>query len=205
MKFEATFGALIAFLLPGFVCLYGLSFSVTRLTMFVAGGSAETESAGFFYTLMVSLSFGLIVSAIRWAIIDKAFEYLFKLKWPKNVHWDRLNDEKTLASFQFIVQNHYHYYQYYSNTFVALLISATVYELRKATLGWWWVAIAAVLAILIFGSFSTLSNYFKRGALVLGSTDGGKHDERGGESKEEERRREKEEGKSAKPHGEKRG
>jgi hypothetical protein len=35
MKFEPTFGILIAFLLPGFLCLYGLSFTFAGLNGFV--------------------------------------------------------------------------------------------------------------------------------------------------------------------------
>jgi hypothetical protein len=169
MKFEATFGVLIAFLLPGFICLYGLSLSYPDLQLFIDGTNQTTSSADFFYTTLASLSLGLVISAVRWWVLDKMVFGLFSaMKWPDKVDWDKLNDEKTLASFQFVVQNHYHYYQYYSNTFVALFFSAAAYQLRIGGLNWYyWLLIGFALAVLLMGSYDTLRNYYKRGKKIL--------------------------------------
>jgi hypothetical protein len=165
MKFEPTFGILIAFLLPGFLCLYGLSLSVPALKVFVPDSAS---AADFFYTALASLSLGLIISATRWAVLDTCFRFV-KLSWPAGTNWDKLSDEKALASFQFVVQNHYHYYQYYSNTFVAILVAAVAYEAGPGSIGWLsWLGVILILLILLIGSYDTLSRYFERGGAVLG-------------------------------------
>lgn len=168
MKFSATFGVLIAFLLPGFLCLYGLSFRAEALADLLDVSGQTASSADFLYTALASLSIGLILNAVRWAVLDNIFHRLFHLKWPDGINWDRLSDEHALAGFQLIVENHYHYYQYYSNTFVAILTALVYNALAPGSLGWLtWLFWLAVLLVLLIGSWDTLRRYYARATPIL--------------------------------------
>jgi hypothetical protein len=64
-----NFGVVIAFLLPGFILLWGLSFSSDLVSTWLAKSSSGSASVGgFLYSTIASLALGLIVSAARWAL-----------------------------------------------------------------------------------------------------------------------------------------
>jgi hypothetical protein len=67
-------------------------------------------------------------------VLDTCFRFFDGVTWQTNTNWEKSNDEKALASFQFVVQNHYHYYQYYSNSFVAILVAVIAYGAGPKTL-----------------------------------------------------------------------
>ena len=66
-----NFGLVIAYVLPGFVALWGVSyFSPTVESWITATQQGAPSVAGFMYVTVASLAAGLTVSAVRWAIID---------------------------------------------------------------------------------------------------------------------------------------
>ena len=170
MKHETAldFGLAIAYVIPGFVALWGLSFfSPTVRTWFSSPTDNSPAVAGFLYVLLASTAVGLIVSAIRWAVIDRVHAWT-GLPSPQ---WDyaALNDR--LPAFQVLVQHHYRYYQFYSNLLVAVILA---YSARSAALriwpgqgGWTDGAVLLVVAILIAGSRDTLRKYHQRGSGFL--------------------------------------
>ena len=68
---SGNFGLVIAYLLPGFVALLGVSFfSEPVQTWFSVSPVALPTVGGFLYVTLGSLSAGVIVSTVRWATVD---------------------------------------------------------------------------------------------------------------------------------------
>ena len=118
---EKNFGVLIALLIPGFLCLWVASYWNDSLGAWLAKGPASSPSiGGFFFTTLASLSVGMVLSAVRWIIIDH-------IMWATGIKecdldYSKLSDKDKYAAFEGCIVNHYRYYQYYSNTLVALII-----------------------------------------------------------------------------------
>ena len=65
------FGLLIAYVLPGFVALWGGTYVSESLRTWI--GSSATEGptlGGFLYMTVGSIAAGLTVSTVRWMVID---------------------------------------------------------------------------------------------------------------------------------------
>ena len=68
------------------------------------------------------LSLGLLLSGLRWATVDQFLErecWIFGEALPR-IDFKELDNKDTLVAFLRIVENHYRYYQYYSNSLVAV-------------------------------------------------------------------------------------
>ena len=163
-----NFGLVIAYVLPGFVALWGVSyFSPTVESWITATQQGAPSVAGFMYVTVASLAAGLTVSAVRWAIID-TIHHATGVKPPA---WEFavLNDK--LPGFLGLVENHYRYYQHHSNMFVAVALS---YSARWIVEGshpghWPWLPAGfAVLEIVFFAaSRDSLCKYYTRAGRLL--------------------------------------
>lgn len=161
-----NFGVLIAFTLPGFLLLWGLTFSFPELAKLLAK-SAEAEAptvGGFLYVTLASLAVGLVVSAVRWLILDSLFHRVIGPKNP-NIDFGKLRDQQAYTLFQGLNENHYRYYQYYSNTLIsavaALIAFAKVRGLHAMSL-LMWLALLGVCLALFLGSRDCLSKFYAR-------------------------------------------
>ena len=67
------------------------------------------------YVTLASLAAGVTVSAVRWAIID----HLHHATGIVPPAWKFANLEGKLQGYLTLIENHYRYYQFYSNMFVA--------------------------------------------------------------------------------------
>ena len=106
-----NFGLLIAYVLPGFAAVWGISqFSPTVESWIATSGQGGPTIAGFLYVTLASLAAGLTVSAVRWVIIDR-FHHATGLK-PPCLEFANLDDR--LQGFLALVENHYRYYQFYA-------------------------------------------------------------------------------------------
>jgi len=66
-----NFGLIIAYLVPGFVALWGASYhSPTVRAWLAADPSSSPTVGGLFYGTLASISAGMVVTAFRWALID---------------------------------------------------------------------------------------------------------------------------------------
>ena len=114
-----NFGLVIAYVLPGFVALWGVSyFSPTVESWITATQQGAPSVAGFMYVTVASLAAGLTVSAVRWAIIDTIHHATGVI--PPAWEFAVLNDK--LPGFLGLDENHYRYYQHHSNMFVAVAL-----------------------------------------------------------------------------------
>lgn len=165
---EDSFGLLIAFLLPGFILLWGLSFTSPVVANWLTTYSAEHAVAvgGFLYSTLASLALGLLISAVRWLIVDQVLQWLGI--HGKGLNYGKLNDKDVLAAYQAIVANHYRYYQYYSNSLIAVGGAFAVYvydqiALKHEAVRWYVYAIFVLLLIVLFSaSYDTLKNMYAK-------------------------------------------
>lgn len=183
-----NFGIIIAYLLPGLVCLFGLSaYSETVRDWLAATESRGPTVAGFLYVTLASLAAGLVSGAVRWAVLDTFLE----TDGVRRPSWDdqRLGDR--LDAFNYIVENHFRYYQFYGNSLVCLPWAYLAHRLSShktnfsATTD---LAVALLCLVLFAASRDALEKYFKRSVALLGSLEqenamtNGNHDA-GGEVK----------------------
>ena len=165
-----NFGLLIAYVLPGFVALWGGAYHVEAVRPWLRSTPADAPTiGGFLYATLASTTLGLIISGVRWAVIDR-------LLARGGVRPPRLDFERfaeRLAAYDFLVAQHYRYYQFYANMLVAL---AWTYLARLASLPAWpgreaWLSLGFVLVevVLFLGSRDALSKYYDRTAALLRS------------------------------------
>lgn len=161
------FGLLIAYLLPGFALLQGVRPLVPGLDALLGAPAEEAATiGGFLYTTLAAVGAGMVVSTVRWMVID-ALHHATGLRPPD---WDFSLLGKNAAAFDLIVEHYYRYYQAYANGVVSLFI---VFAVRR-----WSVGIAAPLgaldfgllgltAVLFVGSRDALRRYYTRGGQLL--------------------------------------
>jgi hypothetical protein len=164
-----NFGLIIAYLLPGFVALWGVSYFSPTVTGWIAASQHDAPTvAGFMYVTLASLAAGVTVSAVRWAIID----HLHHVTGIVPPAWKFTHLEDKLQGYLTLVENHYRFYQYYSNTFIAAAFAFSARLLSEepaphpvaATCGF------LILEMVLFaGSRDTLNKFYSRTQQLLNS------------------------------------
>jgi hypothetical protein len=166
---DKNFGVIIAFLIPGFMLLWGLSFSSNTISVWLVKSSATDAPTvgGFLYAILASLALGLLISAIRWLLVDH-FLYYFTCLKRTEIDFSKLKDKDAFKAFQGVVENHYRYYQYYSNTLVAVGVSFLAYLWKGQNLPSKPVIFGVILACLtlLLASRDCLKNYHERAAKI---------------------------------------
>lgn len=167
---DKNFGILIAYVLPGFVALWGLScLSPTVESWISASQQASPTVAGFCYTSLASLAAGLTVSAVRWALLD-TLHHITGIA-PPDWKFAALNDK--LPGFLALVENHYRYYQFYAGMFVAVAFSFATHGIvgDSRLFDRPWLSVAVVIVELVFftGSRDSLRKYYDRVGHLLGT------------------------------------
>lgn len=163
-----NFGLVIAFVIPGLVALWGVSAFSPTLTAWLAATPEQAPTIGsFLYLVLGSLAIGLIVSAVRWAVVDTLI-HRTGVEYPP---FDFSNLQSHLDSYILTVEWHYRYYQFYSNMLVAILGVALCQVVRGngPTFGGWF-GIIVLEAVLFAASRDSLVRYYKRVSGVLGTT-----------------------------------
>ena len=170
---DKNFGVIIAFWLPGFLLLWGLSYSSRDIAFWLnkSGGADAPTVGNFLYVTLASLAAGLLISAFRWLFVDHFLSvcgvWVKGLRRPE-LNMSRLVNKDVLAAFGGAVENHYRYYQYYSNTLVAVTFGFIVYAcsekdvwLSKLTVAVVGTGIALLLAaVILFVSITTRRRKF---------------------------------------------
>ncbi len=154
-----SFGLLIAYLIPGFIILWGLS----QFSPDVQGwmGTSENDGhtiGGFLYGTVAAVATGLTASTVRWLLIDPLHHWT-GVKVPA---WDLHELHARTTAFEILIEIHYRYYQFYANTFVALPFAAIA---RWTDDGFRWLELAGLIvlmALFFAGSRDTLAKYYGR-------------------------------------------
>ncbi len=165
---ESNFGFLIAYVLPGFFAVLQLAqYSPTLQAWITTAPELAPTVGGFLFATLASVAFGLILSTLRWAILDTVHRHS-GLPAPK---LDFRKLQKNRDAFERMVQYHYRYYQFYGNSLVLLMLSCVAPQPL-----WGWLArepalastLAAGLAVLLFvASRDALGKYDSRSASLL--------------------------------------
>lgn len=174
-----NFGLLIAYLIPGFLALWGLSFFSPTVADWLRGsGAAGPSVGGFLFVLLASIAAGMTVSGIRWAVLDR-FHAATGLKRP---HLNFGNLPGKLDVFEQINEHHYRYYQFYGNALVALLFAYPTWRLHGG--GGWAADLGFLLIEVVFaaGSRDALRNFYRRATQLLGESEVS-DDERNGQAR----------------------
>lgn len=156
----------MAYVLPGFVTLLGLSLFTEDVGHWI-GANTETESTvgGFLYVTLASVGLGLFVSSVRWLSIDR----IHVLTGVPARNWNYRQIRDSIEGFEFLVQNQYRYYQYHANCFVAVGFYSLAWCVRHGLPSIWLLtAVAAIQTVLWLGSRDTLRNYHIRVEELLG-------------------------------------
>jgi hypothetical protein len=165
---DKNFGIIIAYVLPGFVALWGVShFSATVESWIGASQQGSPTVAGFCYVTLASLAAGLTVSAVRWALVDSLHHATGIV--PPAWKFAKLDDR--LQGFLTLVESHYRYYQFYANMFVATAFTYAARSIAEGSAfwsqGWSAVGFLALEATLLAGSRDTLRKYYLRTRQLL--------------------------------------
>lgn len=164
-----NFGHLIAFLLPGFTALWGISyFSETVRRWLTESGTTTPTVGGFLYITLASVAAGVTVSTVRWAVLDTIHRWT-GLPPPR---WDFSRFQDKVAAYIVLNEIHYKYYQFHGNVLVALLFLYIARRIHAgfltAPFGWLDLGFAALSVILFVGSRDTLVKYYGRVSQLLG-------------------------------------
>ena len=159
------FGTIIAFVAPGFLALKAAAYHLPTAHNWMQAASDKDQNVGvFLFALLASLSLGLAVSGVRALLIDGllSWEMLGPLKLPKlTIDWKAL-DEKGLAKLVALRDNYYRFYQFYSNTMVALavwIVARSTSDMPPLA-GQSWVALVAILVVLLLAARQQLNLYY---------------------------------------------
>jgi hypothetical protein len=163
------FGLTIAYLIPGFIVLWSITLHSAIIHGWItgAGGDAPTIG-GFLYVTIASLGAGIVVSTIRWLLID-TLHHRTGIPEPA---WDFGRLQAHIDAFDRQVEGHYRFYQAYSNSLIAI---TAAYLIWRASLpapwqlpGWIDIGYVSLAVILWLGSRDTLRKYHLRVAAMLG-------------------------------------
>src|SRR5262249_43132958 len=119
------FGAMIAFVAPGFVALSAAAYRFDLVWRWLGDSEDKQQGVGIvLLVLLASLSAGLLVSGARALLLDS----LLTAHWnpwsvkTSSLDWGKL-DSHSLTVLVLVRDNFYRYYQFYGNMFVALLVA----------------------------------------------------------------------------------
>lgn len=160
------FGLLISIVIPGFIALIGFREHYVLIQSW--NGQSEPTAptvGGFLFLTIASVFAGMMVSTIRWAVIDSLHHHT-GLKQPR---WKFNNLESRENAFAFMIDIHYRYYQFYGNSIVAILLLAIG---RWSAVGFSWYEFfirIGVFVLLFAGSRDSLWKYYDRVDALLSS------------------------------------
>lgn len=164
---ERFFGISIAFILPGFVSLWGASSLSPMLASWL---SAEPQSnpaiGGVLYAILASLAAGLTISAIRWALIDWLHHHT-GLQFP---YPDFSKVQENFEAYRLAIELYYRHYQFYANMFIAIAIAEAcrVWAGHRPSIGE--IAVVTVIeAVNLATSRDCLKRYYTRVTQLLGT------------------------------------
>lgn len=159
-----NFGPLIAYLVPGTIALTGVSrFSPTvQSWLATTQGNAPTIS-GFLYLTLASLTVGMTVTALRWALVDRV--HAATGLPPPQLDFSKLPGK--VDAYTLLIDIHYRHYQFYANMFIATAIAYACYRADTAGIGVADFGFPVTAGLFFATSRDTLRKYYSRTAQLL--------------------------------------
>ena len=165
---EASFGVVIAYLVPGLVALSTVSELLPTVENWLGVHDENASVGGFLYGTLAALASGLTLSAIRWLTLDQ-LHHVTGLPAP---NWDFSKLQQHFAAFEGAVENHFRYYQFYGN----MLLAICLVPLAPNARGMWlsscagWILGSLLIVVYFLASRDTLTKYYARTAAMLVSS-----------------------------------
>src|SRR5207249_4170676 len=117
------FGLMVAYLLPGFIGLAGIApFAPVVAAWLQPLNQSEAGLGPPIYAVLAATTVGMIVSCFRWLLIDHIHHWM----GVRSPAWDDTRLEERVVAFNYLVDNHYRYHQFYANTLVAALFGYSI-------------------------------------------------------------------------------
>lgn len=164
---DQNFGIIIAYLLPGMIVLWGVSFQYETVAIWFYGdGTSEHSSiGGFLYSTVCSLLVGLFCTTLRWMIVDPIHHF-------SGIHrptWNYAKLQANIEAYTRLEENHYRYYQFYANSLVAWFIAYGFWRFSEnpVILGPHDIGFLFLSFVLFMGSRDTLLKYYNRVEFLL--------------------------------------
>lgn len=162
-----SFGLLIAYLIPGFIALWGASYFSNDVQSWMGMAERSTETiGGFLYGTVAAIGAGLTVSTVRWVLIDPIHHWT-------GIHpptWDVANLHVHTTVLEILIESYYRYYQFYANSVVAMVFAASSRWLADE-FSWLEFALSLGLsAVFLAGSRNTLRKYYEQVRSILKSS-----------------------------------
>jgi hypothetical protein len=164
-----NFGYLIAYVIPGFIVVATLSVysPIIRSWIGVSTTAAPTVG-GFMYVTIGSALAGLVLSAVRWLVVD-TFHHRTGIQRPP---LDFSAFQKNRAAFDALALNHFRYYEFFAHTALAMIFAiSNPWEIGKMfTLPAFIVlpSMLALILLLLVASRDALRKYYGRTRALLG-------------------------------------
>jgi len=115
------FGLFIAYLVPGFVAFYALTyFSLEVSDVFTSSLAPHSGITAELGIGLFSIGAGIIVSALRDMALDKI--QICTSSINTEIDYSKLADKDKMEAFKGVIENLYRYTQFYGNMFVSLLV-----------------------------------------------------------------------------------
>lgn len=122
-----SFGLVIAYLLPGLIGLYGLSFwSKNFDKMFSTFLTSGSNLGLFLIVVLASLAIGLLANGLRWLLFEMCF--CSKYRTASASH-QALSGEGKLAAYRLVIDETYRYHQWWGGTIMVIPVGF---------IGWMW-------------------------------------------------------------------
>lgn len=154
------FGLIIAYLLPGFIALAGIAPLVPSVAEWLHADQTASFGAPV-YAVLAATAAGMIVSCFRWIIVDT----IHAMTGVPGPTFNARALEQNPAAFHYVVESHYRYYQFYSNTLIAVIWAYVVHRwLRTSSLFGFGTDLGVLIlcAVLFAGSRDALTKYRNR-------------------------------------------
>ncbi|HZZ26689.1 MAG TPA: hypothetical protein VFE46_01675 [Pirellulales bacterium] len=173
---RANFGLVIAFVIPGFIALWGLGNYEPALGDWLGSASVKSTSVGgFLYVMLAAIAAGLTISTFRWLTIDR-LHHMTGVRPPVS-DFSRLGER--VEAFQVLLDGHYRFYQFYSNGLTALVFTYLSWRMTHAVTRtgdlWLDAGCLAVAIVFFLGSRDTLKKYYQRVEGLLNSGPSGRY------------------------------
>ena len=159
---ERSFGLLIAYVIPGFgfIALWGSE--IPQVSRWMTDSTATSPTVGgFLYITIASVTSGLVLHTLRWAILDR-LHHATGLRPPA---WNRFADPVSLDAYRSMVDFHYRYYEFYGSSLLLMIALVLLPPSNIANTPDWRLLQGALIALsLIFfaASRDTLNRCYSR-------------------------------------------
>lgn len=163
------FGIVVAYILPGFILLAGVAPVLPAIARWLNPvDQGELGIGPPVYAVLGATALGLLLSCFRWLLLD----HLHQWTGVKRPQWDDRRLATSLGSFDYLVQNHFRYYEFCGNSLLAVIVSYSLNRLYATVpfLGLGTDLLVLMIALVLFAaSRDALSRYYRRTTRLIGN------------------------------------